>query len=519
MIKIFDTTLRDGEQSPGFSMNLKEKLIMAQQLERLGVDVIEAGFAAASPEDFESVKKIGEMCSKTEICGLARCNEKDIEATIKALEKAKKARIHVFIATSDIHLEYKLKISRDEAVKKAIMAVKMAKQFTSMVDFSPEDATRSDWKFLKEILEEAIKAGADTLNIPDTVGYSTPEEYGSLIKFIKENVKGADKVIISTHCHDDLGLAVANSLAGVRNGATQIECTINGIGERAGNASLEEVVMAMKTRPDLFPEETKINTRQILATSRLLSQITGQKVQANKAIVGRNAFAHEAGIHQHGILSNRLTYEIMKAEDVGYTANQIVIGKHSGRNALIDRLKQLGIEVGKEKLDEVFLRFKALADRKKNIYDEDLIMIAMDYDFEKKYELVNARIFSEKDKIAKAESIIRIGEEMIEMEAEGDGPVSALYATIIKATELKGKLTAFNINALTPDKEAIGMVKIEWLDEDGKSWFGHGADTDITVASGKALIDILNRMEIRRMHDEKMGRMDIESIMKGEKVL
>lgn len=507
MIKIFDTTLRDGEQSPGFSMNLKEKLMMAQQLEKLGVDVIEAGFPIASPEDFEAVKKIGEMCSKTEICGLARCNEADIEATIKALQNAKKPRIHVFIATSDIHLEYKLKISREEAMKKAIMAVKMAKEFTDMVDFSPEDATRSDRNFLKEILEEAIKAGADTLNIPDTVGYSTPEEFGALIKFIKENVKGADGVIISTHCHDDLGLAVANSLAGVRNGANQIECTINGIGERAGNASLEEVVMAMRTRPDIFPEQTKINTRQIFATSKLLSQITGQKVQANKAIVGRNAFAHEAGIHQHGVLANRLTYEIMKPEDVGYSSNQIILGKHSGRNALADRLKQLGIEVSKERLDEIFVKFKTLADKKKNIYDEDLIMMAMDYDLHKKFELISARIFSEKDALAKADAVIRVGDEMMEMQSTGDGPVSALYAAIITATELRGKLTAFNINALTPDKEAIGMVKIEWQDEEGKIWFGHGSDTDIVIGAGKALIDVLNRMEIRRFHEDNQGKL------------
>lgn len=505
MIKIFDTTLRDGEQSPGFSMNLREKLIMAKQLENLGVDVIEAGFAAASPEDFESVRQIGQMCVKTEVCGLARCNEMDIEMTIMALRSAAKPRVHVFIATSDIHLEHKLKISRDEAVKKAIMAVKMAKSFTDMVDFSPEDATRSDWNFLVEILNEAVKAGADTLNIPDTVGYTTPEEYGSLIKFLRENVKGAEKIIFSTHCHDDLGMAVANSLAGVRNGATQIECTINGIGERAGNAALEEVVMAMKTRPDLFKKKNRIDTRQLYATSKLLSQITGQKVPPNKAIVGQNAFAHEAGIHQHGILSNRLTYEIMKAEDVGQLTNRLILGKHSGRNALAARLVQLGIQVSKERLEIIFAKFKALADKKKNIYDEDLIMVAMDYDIDKKYELVSARIFSEKDKLGRAEAVIRVGDEMIEMQSDGDGPVSALYATIIKATELKGVLKSFQINALTPDKEAIGMVKIEWHDAFGRPWYGHGSDTDITIASGKALIDVLNRMEIRRRHEERIN--------------
>jgi len=507
MIKIFDTTLRDGEQSPGFSMNLREKLMMAQQLENLGVDVIEAGFAAASPEDFESVKQIGEICGKTEICGLARCNEMDIEATIKALRGAKKPRIHVFIATSDIHLEHKLKISRDEAVKKAIMGVKMAKSFTDMVDFSPEDATRSDWNFLVEILTEAVKAGADTLNIPDTVGYSTPEEYGALIKFLKEKIPGADKIIFSTHCHDDLGLAVANSLAGVLNGARQIECTINGIGERAGNAALEEVVMAMKTRPDIFKEKNNIDTKQLYATSKLLSQITGQKVQANKAIVGKNAFAHEAGIHQHGILSNRLTYEIMKAEDVGRSTNQLILGKHSGRNALATRLTQLGIQVSKERMEIIFAKFKALADKKKNIYDEDLIMVAMDYDIEKKYELVEAKICSEKDKSAIAEAAIRIADKKVDVKSEGDGPVSALYAAIIKATGLKGELKSFQINALTPDKEAVGFVKIEWQDKHDKIWYGHGSDTDITIASGKALIDVLNRIEIRRIHDEKIGRL------------
>lgn len=505
MIKIFDTTLRDGEQSPGFSMNLREKLLMAKQLEKLGVDVIEAGFASASPEDFESVKQIGELCEKTEVCGLARCHESDIEATIKALQNAKKPRIHVFIATSDIHLEYKLKISRDEALKKAIMGVKMARKFTDMVEFSPEDATRSDRKFLKEILSEAIKVGADTINIPDTVGYSTPEEFADLIKFIKENVTGADKVILSTHCHDDLGLAVANSLAGVRAGATQVECTINGIGERAGNAALEEVVMAIKTRPDLFPQGTNINTREIFATSKMLQQITGQKVQPNKAIVGRNAFAHEAGIHQHGMLANKATYEIMKPEDIGYTSTQLILGKHSGRKALNERLIQLGIAVSSERLDSIFGKFKALADRKKNIYDEDLILMAADYDIEKKYELVSARIFSEKDKIAKAFAVIKAGEDVIEIEEEGDGPVSALYTCIVKAANLNGKLTAFTINAITPDKEAIGMVNIEWLDDDGKSWFGHGSDTDVIIAAGKALIDVLNRMEIRRVHERYHG--------------
>ncbi len=504
MIKIFDTTLRDGEQSPGFSMNLKEKLMMAKQLEKLGVDVIEAGFANASPEDFESVRQIGQLCSKTEVCGLARCHEQDIERTIQALDGAANPRIHVFIATSDIHLEHKLKISRDEAVKKAIMGVKMAKEFTEMVDFSPEDATRSDRDFLVEILTEAIKAGADTLNIPDTVGYSTPEDFGDLIKFLMENVPGIENVIVSTHCHDDLGLAVANSLAGVRNGARQIECTINGIGERAGNASLEEIVMAIKTRPDVFPQGTGIDSRQILATSKLLSQITGQEVQANKAIVGKNAFAHEAGIHQHGVLANRLTYEIMKPEDVGYSSNQLVLGKHSGRNALADRLKYLGIELDQQQLDEVFAKFKSLADKKKNVYDEDLIMLSTHGDNDMKYELANARIFSEQNKLAKAEIVMRVGKDLLESQGMGDGPVDALYSAIVQAANLEGKLLEFKINALTPDREAVGVVNIRW-EEAGKVWHGHGVDTDIVIAAGKALIDVINRMEVRRVYEEELA--------------
>ena len=500
-IKIFDTTLRDGEQSPGFSMNLREKLLLANQLELLGVDVIEAGFAAASPEDFQSVLQIAKQCRKLEVCGLARCHDGDIDRTIEALQEAEKPRIHVFIATSDIHLEHKLKISREEAVIKAVAAVKRARAFTSRVDFSPEDATRSDRDFLVEILTEAIKAGADTINVPDTVGYSTPEEFGDLIKFLIENVPGARDVIWSTHCHDDLGLAVANSLAGVLNGATQVECTINGVGERAGNAALEEVVMAMKTRPDIYNVATNIDAKQLYSTSKLLTQITGQKVQANKAIVGKNAFAHEAGIHQHGVLANRMTYEIMSAESVGRQNAKLVLGKHSGRSALQDRFAMLGIDVGQERLDEIFAKFKALADRKKNIYDEDLILVSMDFDVEKKFDLRTAEIHSVKDGVARAKVKVKVGDEVKEVESEGDGPVSALYACIIIASDLSGNLTNFVVNALTPEREAIGMVNIEWTDLDGRTWYGHSSDTDVTIAAGKALIDVLNRMEIRRLHE------------------
>lgn len=504
MIKIFDTTLRDGEQAPGFSMNLREKLMMAKQLEKLGVDVIEAGFANASPDDFESVRQIAEACEKLEVCSLCRCHEGDIAAGIKALQKAKMPRIHVFIATSDIHLEYKLKISRDEAIKKAIMGVKMARAFTSRVDFSPEDATRSDRSFLVEILTEAIKAGADTINIPDTVGYSTPEEFGDLIHFLNSTVPGMKDMIISTHCHNDLGLAVANSLAGIRHGARQIECTINGIGERAGNAALEEVVMAIKTRPDMYPQGTRIDTRQLVPTSKLLTSITGQSIQVNKAIVGKNAFAHEAGIHQHGMLANRLTYEIMKPEDVGCTSNELILGKHSGRNGLASRLKEMGIEVASEKLDAIFVSFKALADKKKNVYDEDLIMLATDMEEQNKYELVEAKIISEKDVEASAQITVRVGDEQKAVSAQGDGPVSALYQAIMQVTGLQGSLTQFNVSALTPDQEAVGVVNIEWKDEKGLVSRGQGSDTDTTIAAGKALIDVLNRREVRVAHEQRV---------------
>ncbi len=505
MIKIFDTTLRDGEQAPGFSMNLKEKLLLAKQLTNLGVDVIEAGFPNASKDDFEAVKQIAEEMKGPEICALARCKEEDIVSCMKALKNAKKPRIHVFIATSDIHLKHKLKITKDEAIKKAIMGIKLARSFGKNcgIDFSPEDATRSDRKFLIEILREAIRAGADTINIPDTVGYAVPEEFGDLIHFLIENVPGMKKIVTSTHCHNDLGLAVSNSLAGIKNGARQIECTINGIGERAGNASLEEVVMAIKTRPEFYNVKTNINTKQILATSKLLSSITGQHVQANKAIVGRNAFAHEAGIHQHGVLAHRMTYEIMKPEDVGYKSNELIFGKHSGRNALENRLKELGIGVEKGDLEEIFRKFKDLADKKKNIYDEDLILIASNQDFQKKYEMLDAKIISEMESGARAKVKIRVGQKMIEENSGGDGPVDALYAAIIKATALKGNLKSFTIKALTQDREAIGVVNIEWEDEKGNWTCGHGSDTDIVIASGKALIDVLNRREIRRIHAQK----------------
>ena len=497
MIKIFDTTLRDGEQSPGFAMNIQQKLLLAKQLERLGVDVIEAGFPQASPEDFKSVKLIAETCRDVEVCALARCHEKDIEAAIKALKGAVKPRIHVFIGASDIHLKHKLKISRREALSKAVMGVKKARAFTSRVDFSPEDGTRADREFLIDILSAVIDAGVDTINIPDTVGYMTPDEYGELIGFLRKNVSGIERVIISTHCHNDLGLAVANSLSGVLHGARQIECTINGIGERAGNASLEEIVMILKTRKDIYQAQVNIDTTQLLATSRLLAQVTGQKVQPNKAIVGKNAFAHGAGIHQHGMLSERSTYEIMKPEDIGFSSTHIFLSKHSGRHGLMHRLNELGINLEMERLDQVFVKFKALADKKKNIYDEDLILLLGEGEYRRKFEFLSLRVMSVANQSAQVQFCFRMGDEQIQAMTKDNGPVSAIYNAMASQVGLSGMLTEFNIHACTPEQEAIGMVCIAWREGDGIEWQGHGADTDILLASGYAFIDMLNNRELR----------------------
>ncbi len=373
-VRIFDTTLRDGEQAPGFAMKKQEKVAFAKKLEALGVDVIEAGFPIASPQDLESVQEIAESCPNVEVCALARCNEKDIDCAILALKKATRPRIHVFIATSEIHMQHKLKMTHQEVIDRAAAGVRRAKAFTSRVEFSAEDASRTNRDFLVQVLEAVIAAGADVVNIPDTVGYMTPEEYGNLIAYVKNNVKGIEKAIISTHCHDDLGLAVANSLAGVLRGAEQIECTINGIGERAGNAALEEVVMAMKIKNDIYGAQTSIHTPGLVGISQALCEITGYKAPPNKAIVGKNAFAHGSGIHQHGMLSNNQTYEIMDPKDVGFESTEIVLSKHSGKHALIYRLQQLGIDVGAF-IDELFVAFKDLADRKKCVYDEDLIVL------------------------------------------------------------------------------------------------------------------------------------------------
>jgi 2-isopropylmalate synthase len=488
-IRIFDTTLRDGEQAPGFAMKREEKIILAKQLEALGVDVIEAGFPIASLEDFEAVEAIANACEKVEVCALARCHEKDIACAIQALKQAAYPRIHVFIATSEIHLKYKLKMSRQEVIDKIKSGITQARSFTSRVEFSAEDASRSDRQFLVQALEAAIESGADILNIPDTVGYATPEEYGNLIKYLKENVRGIERVTISAHCHDDLGLAVANSLAAVSNGADQVECTINGIGERAGNAALEEIVMIMKTRHDIFKVHTKVDTTKLVSTSQLLGEITGHKAPHNKAIVGKNAFAHGSGIHQHGMLSHQQTYEVMDPKDVGFQVTQIVLSKHSGKHALKHRFEALGIDISHLDIDILFNSFKSLADKKKCVYDDDLRMLIMDSKPEQYFELISARVESNFGIGASATIGVRVGDKVLEGTANGDGPVAASYKALQSICNLEGSLQDFSIHSFTPEDSALGVVNIQWEEQGGRKWQGNGRDQDIVMAAIKAFID------------------------------
>jgi len=494
-IRIFDTTLRDGEQSPGNSMDLSEKLSMARQLERLGVDVIEAGFPIASPEDFNSVKAIAESCKKTEVCGLARAMEKDIQRTWEAIQFAKKPRIHTFLATSEVHMKYKLKKTRKEVMEMTVNAVQFAKSLCDRVDFSPEDAFRSDRNFLYQVLELAIEAGADVVNIPDTVGYASPEEFGKLIKDIKENVPNIQNAIISTHCHNDLGLAVANSLAGVMNGARQVECTINGIGERAGNAALEEIVMNLKTRPQFYKIDSNINTKELYPSSRLLSSITGAPVQPNKAIIGANAFSHESGIHQDGILKERSTYEIMKAEDIGMKSNQLVLGKHSGRHALQDRMQLLGYKLEENELNQFFDKFKIHKKKKKKIYDADLLLLINQNNEQKaSYTLVDLEVVTGTKK--RPHSKVWIEDKngkVLEAESEGDGPVDASFQAVNKVIKIKNKLMEYSVNAVTAGIDAQATVAIQ-IKADEQIFSDSDSDTDIVVASTKAYISALNKI-------------------------
>jgi len=503
---IFDTTLRDGEQSPGASMTMEEKVRIARQLERMGVDVIEAGFPAASKGDFEAVRAVAEAVSNSTICGLSRAIEADINRAGEALQINRNIRIHTFIATSPIHMKNKLRMSPDQVVEQAVKAVKWARRYTDNIEFSPEDAGRSEIDFLCRILEAVIHAGARTLNIPDTVGYTMPDQFGSLIRTLRERIPNSDKAVFSVHCHNDLGLAVANSLSAVMNGARQIECTINGLGERAGNAALEEIVMAVRTRQDYFPCDTRIDTTQIVSTSKLVSGITGFPVQPNKAIVGANAFAHESGIHQDGVLKHRETYEIMRAEDVGWGANKLLLGKHSGRNAFRSRLKELGIELeSEEKLNAMFMRFKDLADKKHEIFDEDLHALVSDEAQipEEHYRLLSLVAHSETGEKPFAQVVIATENNEQQAESEGSGPVDAAFRAIERILDSKAELQLFSVNNITSGTDALGEVTVR-LQKSGRIVNGHGADIDIITASAKAYLNACNKLHssMERTHPQ-----------------
>jgi len=494
---IFDTTLRDGEQSPGASMTQEEKLRIAKQLEKLGVNVIEAGFAAASPGDFSSINAISKIIDKATVCSLARALESDIKKAGQAIQPAKHKRIHTFIATSKIHMENKLRMSPDQVLKRGVEAVKLALEYTDDVEFSAEDAVRSDVNFLIEIFDAVIKAGAKTINVPDTVGYSIPKSWGNLMNELISKVPNSHSVIWSTHCHNDLGMAVANSLAAVQNGARQVECTINGLGERAGNASLEEIVMAVKTRKDIFNLETKINTEQIVTTSKLVSSITGYPVQPNKAIVGANAFAHESGIHQDGVLKHRETYEIMRAQDVGWGANKISLGKLSGRNAFKNRLVELGIELDSDELlNSTFDRFKALADKKSEIYDEDIHALVTE-EFVSgavdRFKLISLKSITDTQKKPFAEIEITVEGELKNAKAEGGGPVDATFKAIELIAKSNTELLLYSVNNITSGTDSKGQVTVR-LAKGGRVVNGLGSDTDIVIASSMAYLNALNKL-------------------------
>ncbi len=499
IIKIFDTTLRDGEQSPGASMNVEEKLQVAKQLARLGVDIIEAGFAISSQGDFEAIKIIGAEVEGPVICSLARAKEDDIKRAWESLKDIPKRRIHTFHSTSDIHLKYQFRISREEALKRSVEMVKLARSFVEDVEFSPMDAARSDVSYLCEVVEAVIDAGASTVNIPDTVGYTIPSEFGALIKDIRKKVKNIKKAVISVHCHNDLGLAVANSLAAVLNGAGQIECTINGIGERAGNCSLEEAVMALRTRGDIFNADTNINAEEIMRSSRLVTKITGMSVQPNKAIVGANAFAHESGIHQDGLLKEKSTYEIITPETIGLHKTKLVLGKHSGRHAFKSRLNELGYKLSDEELNNAFERFKKLADQKKDIFDEDIEALISEEvaRIPETYSLVDLNIASGISQKPTATIKLKVAGKLIEKTEHGDGPVDATYKAIASITNTESSLLKFEVKSITGGTDALGEVIVS-LEEDGRSVRGHGADTDIIVASAKAYINALNKLAVRK---------------------
>jgi 2-isopropylmalate synthase len=524
-VLIFDTTLRDGEQAPGASLSVAEKLEIARQLSVLGVDIIEAGFPVSSPAQFEATRQIAEQVKGPTICGLARTTSEDIESAGRAITLARKKRIHTFIATSPIHMRHKLNKTPAEVLKMAVAAVKLAKTFTDDVEFSPEDACRSEMPFLIEILTAVVEAGATTLNIPDTVGYVLPYEYGQIIAELVAKVPGINNCVISTHCHNDLGQAVANSLAGVRNGARQVECSVNGLGERAGNAALEEVVMAIHTRPDFFtgsamlttgkaaggkPLVTGIKTTEIYRTSQLVSRLTGFVVQPNKAIVGANAFAHESGVHVDGVLKERKTYEIMTPETIGLSGSRMVLGRHTGRHGFVDRCKKLGYKLNKEELEAAYQRFLQVADKKKEVFDEDLVAIIDDEVrvVEHTFELEYLRVHIETGKSPEAAVKIKTKDGIKEAQADGDGPVDAAYNAIRGATGHSPDLESYSIRAVTSGKEALGEATVK-VRSNGRTFVGRGISTDIIEASAKAYIDAINRMVGRPGKEEPGAKAEL----------
>ena len=495
-IKIFDTTLRDGEQSPGCSMNLSEKIEMAKQLDKLGVDIIEAGFAIASPMDHKSVQAIASAVTNCTVASLARCTKGDIDAAWDAVKEANHPRIHVFLATSNIHMEYKLKMTREEVLQRITDMVGYARSKCADIEFSAEDASRSEWDFLAQCYSNAVAAGATTLNVPDTVGYSTPQEMADLITYLRANVTGIENVDISVHCHDDLGMAVANSLACIKAGATQVECTVNGIGERAGNASLEEIVMALHTRRDFYDAETNINTRQIYRSSKLLSNITGVPIPPSKAVVGANAFAHESGIHQHGVIANAQTYEIMNSTDVGIPQNTMVLGKHSGKHALREKLASMGYEISDQEMEKVFARFKILADKKKNITTADLEALVL-HRHNANYETCQlvSHVVNAGDGVPNTSCVKlkRAGEELEEV-AIGSGPLDASFKAINRMLGLDIKLDSFSLNAVTDGEDAIGEAVVKIEAPNGRRYTGTGLSTDIIESSIRAYVNGINKM-------------------------
>lgn len=493
---IFDTTLRDGEQAPGCSMSLAEKMRVATSLARMGVDVIEAGFPAASPGDFEAVKAIAKEVETSSICGLARSNKADIERAWEALQYAKKPRIHVFLATSAIHREYKLNMAKDEILRRVHEGVTLAKSLCADVEFSPEDASRTEHEFLAEVVRTAADAGATTINVPDTVGYTVPSEFYDLFNHLRQEILGREDIVLSVHCHDDLGMAVANSLAAVRGGARQIECTINGIGERAGNCSLEEVVMAVRTRPDIYPLHTNIDSTRLYPVSRLVAKATGMHVPRNKAVVGDNAFAHEAGIHQHGMLQNASTYEIMKPQDVGISRSNLVLGKHSGRHAFRQRVEDLGFNVSEEEIERAFADFKVLADKKKDIYDADIEAIVLRRNVNEKgpWRLQDLMIQSRSREASTAKvCLVHNDGHEAEAEATGDGPVAAAFSAVEQALGVEVVLRNYDVRNVSVGEDAQGDVTVS-VEYDQQEYHGSGLHTDIVEASVRALLQAMNRL-------------------------